>query len=49
VAEVIRLQLLLEAITRDYPAPPSQDAGVVDEGIQWQILGLKIGAELADG
>ncbi len=46
---MIRLQLLLEAIARDDPAPPSQDAGVVDEGVQRQILGLKIGAELTDG
>ena len=33
MAEVIRLQLLLETVIRDHPAPPSQDASVVDEGI----------------
>jgi hypothetical protein len=49
VAEVVRLQLLLEAVARKDPASPSQDAGVVDEGIEGCVLCLEIGAELADG
>ncbi len=46
---MIRLQLLLQAVAREYPAPPSQDAGVVDEGVKREIFGLEIGAELTDG